>query len=101
MILSLSILKGRLFQILIIILLAFLAIRSFAIQHEYLQSQIPFLWRGAKIDQPRVDAIKEAFVFAFQEYWVTCKGHDEIKPVTRTCSDTRYVQSSKLPTLLH
>lgn len=37
----------------------------------------------------RSQAVKDAFVSSFNAYWASCKGHDEIMPLTRRCSNTR------------
>ena len=37
----------------------------------------------------RAEAVKTAFRDSFTSYWKSCKGHDEIRPVTGGCKDPR------------
>ena len=40
-------------------------------------------------EQERAAAVKDAFTFAWNGYFTTCKGQDELEPVTNTCSNPR------------
>ena len=51
------------------------------------------VFSGPNIDLPneeRATAVKDAFAFAFNNYWDLCKGQDELLPVTNTCGNSRY-----------
>ena len=41
------------------------------------------------VEQERAAAVKDAFTFAWNGYFMTCKGQDELDPVTNTCSNPR------------
>lgn len=41
------------------------------------------------VEQQRAAAVKDAFTFAWNGYFTTCKGQDELEPVTNTCSNPR------------
>lgn len=41
------------------------------------------------LEQERANAVKDAFVFAWNGYFSTCKGQDELEPVTNTCNNPR------------
>ncbi len=40
-------------------------------------------------EQQRAAAVKDAFTFAWNGYSTTCKGQDELEPVTNTCTNPR------------
>lgn len=40
-------------------------------------------------NQERAQAVKDAFIFAFDGYWEHCKGQDELLPVTNSCGNSR------------
>ena len=44
---------------------------------------------NATLEQERADAVKDAFTFAWNGYFATCKGQDELEPVTNTCTNPR------------
>ena len=44
---------------------------------------------NSAVEQERAAAVKDAFTFAWNGYFTTCKGQDELEPVTNTCSDPR------------
>ena len=44
---------------------------------------------NSPVEQERAAAVKEAFAFAWNGYFTTCKGQDELEPVTNTCSNPR------------
>ncbi|KAL6713454.1 Mannosyl-oligosaccharide alpha-1,2-mannosidase 1B [Lecanora helva] len=39
--------------------------------------------------QERADAVKDAFSFAWNGYFTTCRGQDELQPVNNSCSNPR------------
>lgn len=39
-------------------------------------------FRERDVNEQRADAVKEAFIFAWNGYYGTCKGQDELLPVT-------------------
>ena len=39
---------------------------------------------NSTLDQERAAAVKDAFTFAWDGYFTTCKGQDELEPVTGT-----------------
>ena len=41
------------------------------------------------IEQERANAVKDAFTFAWNGYFTTCRGQDELQPVTNTCDNPR------------
>ena len=41
------------------------------------------------VEQQRAAAVKDAFTFAWNGYFTTCKGQDELEPVTNTCTNPR------------
>lgn len=41
------------------------------------------------VEQQRAAAVKDAFTFAWNGYFTTCKGQDELEPVTDTCTNPR------------
>ena len=41
------------------------------------------------VEEQRAAAVKDAFTFAWNGYFTTCKGQDELEPVTNTCSNPR------------
>lgn len=43
----------------------------------------------SSIEQQRAAAVKDAFTFAWNGYFTTCKGQDELEPVTNTCTNPR------------
>lgn len=44
---------------------------------------------SSTVEQQRAAAVKYAFNFAWNGYFTTCKGQDELQPVTNTCSNPR------------
>lgn len=44
---------------------------------------------NSAVEQQRAAAIKDAFAFAWNGYFTTCKGQDELEPVTNTCTNPR------------
>ncbi|KAF6222798.1 hypothetical protein HO133_000847 [Letharia lupina] len=44
---------------------------------------------NSMIEQQRAAAVKDAFTFAWNGYFTTCKGQDELEPVTNTCTNPR------------
>ena len=44
---------------------------------------------NATVEQQRAAAVKDAFTFAWNGYFTTCKGQDELEPVTNTCTNPR------------
>lgn len=52
---------------------------------------------GPNVDlsnEERASAVKDAFTFAFNNYWEFCKGQDELLPVTNTCGNPRYLSNA-------
>ena len=45
-------------------------------------------------NEERASAVKDAFTFAFNNYWEFCKGQDELLPVTNTCGNSRYISDA-------
>ena len=41
------------------------------------------------VEQQRAAAVKDAFTFAWNGYFTTCKGQDELEPVTNQCTNPR------------
>ena len=41
------------------------------------------------VEQERADAVKDAFTFAWNGYFTTCRGQDELQPVNNSCSNPR------------
>ena len=41
------------------------------------------------LEQERANAIRDAFIFAWNGYFTACKGQDEFQPVTNTCTNSR------------
>ena len=41
------------------------------------------------VEQQRAAAVKDAFTFAWNGYFTTCKGQDELEPVSDTCTNPR------------
>ena len=41
------------------------------------------------LNQERADAVRDAFTFAFNGYWETCKGQDELLPANNSCANPR------------
>lgn len=44
---------------------------------------------NSAVEQQRAAAIKDAFTFAWNGYFTTCKGQDELEPVTNACTNPR------------
>lgn len=44
---------------------------------------------NSAVEQERAQAVKDAFTFAWNGYFSTCRGQDELQPVTNTCSNPR------------
>ena len=44
---------------------------------------------SSTVEEQRAAAVKDAFTFAWNGYFTTCKGQDELEPVTNTCSNPR------------
>lgn len=44
---------------------------------------------NATVEQQRAAAVKDAFIFAWNGYFTTCKGQDELEPVKNTCTNPR------------
>ena len=44
---------------------------------------------NATVEQQRAAAVKDAFTFAWNGYFTTCEGQDELEPVTNTCTNPR------------
>ena len=44
---------------------------------------------GSTVEEQRAAAIKDAFTFAWNGYFTTCQGQDELEPVTNTCTNPR------------
>lgn len=44
---------------------------------------------NSDIEQQRAAMVKDAFTFAWNGYFKTCKGQDELEPVTNTCTNPR------------
>ena len=44
---------------------------------------------NSAVEQERAAAVKDAFTFAWNGYFTTCKGQDQLEPVTDTCSNPR------------
>ncbi|MCJ1473758.1 maturation of Asn-linked oligosaccharides protein [Lambiella insularis] len=44
---------------------------------------------NSTVEQQRAAAIKDAFTFAFNGYFTTCEGQDELEPVNNTCTNPR------------
>ena len=41
------------------------------------------------VEQERANAVKDAFIFAWNGYYTTCRGQDELQPVTNSCNNPR------------
>ena len=41
------------------------------------------------VEEQRAAAVKDAFTFAWNGYFTTCQGQDELEPVTNTCTNPR------------
>ena len=44
---------------------------------------------NSTVEQQRAAAVKDAFTFAWNGYFTTCEGQDELEPVTNTCTNPR------------
>ena len=44
---------------------------------------------SSTVEEQRAAAIKDAFTFAWNGYFTTCHGQDELEPVTNTCTNPR------------
>lgn len=44
---------------------------------------------SSTVEQQRAAAVKDAFTFAWNGYFTTCRGQDELEPVTNTCTNPR------------
>ncbi len=44
---------------------------------------------NSTVERQRAAAVKDAFAFAWNGYFTTCKGQDELEPVTNTCTNPR------------
>ena len=44
---------------------------------------------NATVEQERANAVKDVFTFAWNGYFTTCRGQDELQPVDNTCSNPR------------
>ena len=44
---------------------------------------------GSVVEQQRAAAVKDAFTFAWNGYFTTCRGQDELEPVTNTYANPR------------
>ena len=69
--------------------LGFLAgVKSKGNFHAY--QQISSRPNNETLNEERAKAIRDAFIFAYNGYWETCKGQDELLPNSNTCGNPRY-----------
>ena len=41
------------------------------------------------LNEERAKAVRDAFIFAYDGYWETCKGEDELLPTSGKCGNPR------------
>ena len=62
--------------------------RSLALEDRALRGRQSTITNSA-VEQQRAAAVKDAFTFAWNGYFKTCKGQDELEPVSNTCGNPR------------
>lgn len=63
------------------------AISSKSSYHAY--KQISTRPNNDTLNEERAKSVRDAFIFAFNGYWETCKGEDELLPNSKTCGNPR------------
>ena len=64
------------------------AYESIALEDRALRARQSIVTQST-VEQQRAAAVKDAFTFAWNGYFTTCKGQDELEPVTDTCTNPR------------